>query len=120
MLFIKLSFHIELVSFKNIDIWSINGPKSIKFGVYAKYGHMFLAYNSAIFCLIRITIHIRVPETTNINYYNIQIYLESATFLIKFLLFFGRSYFFFGLSYLIPTFFELSYFFSRKSAGHSA
>ena len=77
---------------------------------------MFLAYNSAIFCLIGITIHIRVPETTNINYYyNIQIYLESATFLIKFLLFFGLSYFFlgcptfFGLSYLIPTFFELSY-----------
>ena len=43
---------------------------------------MFLAYNSAIFCLIMITIHIRVSETTNINYYNIQIYLESATFLI--------------------------------------
>ena len=62
---------------------------------------MFLAYNSAIFCLIRITIHIRVPETTNINYYNIQIYLESATFLIKFLLFFGLSYFFLGC----PTFF---------------
>ena len=41
---------------------------------------MFLAYNSAIYCLIRITIDIRVPETTNINYYNIQIYLESATF----------------------------------------
>ena len=39
---LKLSFHIELVSFKNIDIWSINGPKSIKFGVYAKYGHMFI------------------------------------------------------------------------------
>ena len=50
-------------------------------------GICFLAYNSAIFCLIRITIHIRVPETTNINYYYIQIYLESATFLIKFLLF---------------------------------
>ena len=97
----KLSFHIELVSFKNIDIWSINGPKSIKFGVYVKYGHMFLAYYSAIYCLIRITIHIRVPEITNINYYNIQIYLESATFLIKFLLFFGLSYFFLGC----PTFF---------------
>ena len=77
-------------------------------------GICFLAYNSAIFCLIRITIHIRVPETTNINYYNIQIYLESATFLIKFPLFFGVLLFlgcptFFGLSYLIPTFFELSY-----------
>ena len=59
-------------------------------------GICFLAYNSAIFCLIRITIHIRIPETTNINYYNIQIYLESATFLIKFLLFFGLSYFFLG------------------------
>ena len=81
---------------------------------------MFLAYNSAIFCLIRITIHIRVPETTNINYYNIQIYLESATFLIKFLLFFWTVQLFwavllfFGLSYLIPTFFELSYFFPEK------
>ena len=84
-------------------------PKSIKFGAYAKYGHMFFG---AIFCLIRITIRIRVPETTNINYFNIQIYLESATFfIIKFLLFFGLSYFFlgcptfFGLSYLITTFF---------------
>ena len=105
MLFIKLSFHIELVSFKNIDIWSINGPKSIKFGVYAKYGHMFLAYNSAIFCLIRITIHIRVPETTNINYYNIQIYLESATFLIKFLLFFWAVLLFFWAILLNSYFF---------------
>ena len=76
----------------------------------------FGAYNSAIFCLISITIRIRVPETTNIDYFNIQIYLESATFfIIKFLLFFGLSYFFlgcptfFGLSYLITTFFELSY-----------
>ena len=74
-------------------------------------GICFLAYNSAIFCLIRITIYIRVPETTNINYYNIQIYLESATFLIKFLLFFWTVLLFlscptfFGLSYLIPTFF---------------
>ena len=63
-------------------------------------GICFLAYNSAIFCLIRITINMRVPETTNINYYNIQIYLESATFLIKFLLFLD-----------CPTFFGLSYFF---------
>ena len=110
----KLSFHIKLVSFKNIDIWSINGPKSIKFGAYAKYGHMFFgAYNSAIFCLIRIKIRIRVPETTNINYFNIQIYLESATFfIIKFLLFFWivllffwAVLLFFGLSYLITTFF---------------
>ena len=73
----------------------------------------FGVYNSAIFCLIRITIRIRVPETTvnliiiiiiktNINYFNIQIYLESATFfIIKFLLFFGLSYFFLGC----PTFF---------------
>ena len=58
----------------------------------------FGAYNSAIFCLIRITILIRVPETTNINYFNIQIYLESATFfIIKFLLFFGLSYFFWAV-----------------------
>ena len=35
-------------------------------------GICFLAHNSAIFCLIRITIHIQVPETTNINYYNIR------------------------------------------------
>ena len=81
---------------------------------------MFLAYNSAIYCLIRIKIHIRVPETTNINYYNIQTYLESATLLIKFLLFldcptfFWAVLLFFGLSYLIPTFFELSYFFPEK------
>ena len=75
-------------------------------------GICFLAYNSAIFCLIRITIHIRVPETTNINYYNIQIYLEIDTFfIIKFLLFldcpafFWAVLLFFGLSYLIPTFF---------------
>ena len=40
-MYFKLSFHIKLVSFKNLDIWSINGPKSIKFGAYAKYGHMF-------------------------------------------------------------------------------
>ena len=60
-------------------------------------GICFLAYNSAIFCLIRITIHIRVPETTNINYYNIQIYLEK----LKVLIFFNQ----------IPTLFGLSYFF---------
>ena len=73
----------------------------------------FGGYNSAIFCLIRITIRIRVPETTNINYFNIQIYLESATFFYYQIptFFVGLSYFFlgcptfFGLSYLITNFF---------------
>ena len=36
----KLTFHIMLVSFRNIDIWPIYGPKSINFGAYAKYEHM--------------------------------------------------------------------------------
>ena len=36
----KLTFHIKMVSFKNIDIWPIYGPKSIKFGAYTKYGHI--------------------------------------------------------------------------------
>ena len=44
-------------------------------------GIWFLAYDLAIFCPIR------VSETYSIYYYNIQIHLESATFLIKFLLF---------------------------------
>ena len=74
-------------------------------------GICFLAYNSAIFGLIRITIHIRVPETTKINYYNIQIYLESANFFYQIPTFFGLSYFFLGC----PTFFGAillnSYFF---------
>ena len=46
-------------------------------------GICFLAYNSAIFCLIRTTIYIRVPETTNIDYYNIQIYKLKKTKLYK-------------------------------------
>ena len=104
MLF-KLIFHIKLVSFKNIDIWPIYGPKSIKFGAYANYVLMVLA----IFCPIWITIHIRVPKTTKIYYYNIQIYLESATLKkIKFLLF-SLDYPTFFWAVLL--FFELSYFF---------
>ena len=59
-------------------------------------GISFLDYNSAIFCPIWTTIFIRVPETTSIYYYNIKIYLKSATFLIKFILFLGLSYFFLG------------------------
>ena len=50
------------------------------------------------------------------SYFNIQIYLESASFfIIKFLLFldcltfFWAVLLFFGLSYLITTFFELSF-----------
>ena len=38
-----LTFHIKLVSFKNIEILLIYGPKSIKFGAYAQiwlyHGH---------------------------------------------------------------------------------
>ena len=33
---IILTFHIKLVSFKNINICSIYGPKSIIFGAYAQ------------------------------------------------------------------------------------
>ena len=63
----------------------------------------FLGYNSAIFCPIWIIIHIRVPETTSIDCNSIHIYLQSAAFLIKFLLFldcpifFGLSYFFWAV-----------------------
>ena len=32
----RLTFHIKLVSFKNIDICIINGPKSIIFGAYVQ------------------------------------------------------------------------------------
>ena len=59
-------------------------------------GISFLDYNSAIFGPIWTKFFIRVPETTSIYYYNIKIYLKSATFLIKFILFLGLSYFFLG------------------------
>ena len=35
---IRFTFHIELVSFKNIDIRRINGPITIKFGAYVQIG----------------------------------------------------------------------------------
>ena len=45
----RLTFHIKLVLFKNIDIRPIYGLKSTKFHAYS-----FLAYNLVIFSSIRI------------------------------------------------------------------
>ena len=37
---LRLTFHIKLVSFKNINILPIYWLKTIKFGVYAHYSNM--------------------------------------------------------------------------------
>ena len=61
----RLTFHIKLVSFKNIDIRPIYEPKSIKFSAYAQIWP-FLVFGSLLshLCPIWMKIHTRVPGTT--------------------------------------------------------
>ena len=84
-----------LVLFKNIDIWPINGPKSIKFGAYAKYGQQF------IYEFLR-----PLAFTTITSKFTLKVLLFISNYYLFWtvLLFFGCPTFF-GLFYLIPTFF---------------
>ena len=90
---------------------------------YAKYecpmGIWFLAYKSAIFCPIWIKVHLQVPDTTSYKSKHLLIITSkltlkvlTATFLIKFLLFWAvllNSYFLGCPTVLL---------FLRKSSGH--
>ena len=54
---------INLVSLKNIDIWSIYWQTVSKNTNYSIYGHTFSGYNSAIFCPIGLKLFVGTQGT---------------------------------------------------------
>ena len=64
----KISFLMRLILRISAILFIFGG---IAFVCMPKYGHMFWAHNSAIFCPIWIKFHMRVPNTTSTHYFGL-------------------------------------------------